>query len=391
MFSALVGEILEESESEEGGRPTHAIDVGSGRAHLSRALTHPPLFLHVLAVDWSATQTSGAEYLNTLKSRGPSSSSAQGQGQGSLTHQTSTLDAKAISQLMSRWPPSPEKPEEKEQPPALLLALHACGDLTLSALTAFLTPTPSPSNCKRKAVLVGCCYNLQTPSLFPLSSTFDAHSPPPLTRAHLLLTAQSPLTWFSPLTPSSPLPPGDALRKSVRKLAYRARLEAELLASGLVEAKGVGERRVGRVGECSSWSEYRARALARYGAEEVQELAFGEAQGQGEEEEEREWEEVLWKLQVFWTLRSWVGPVVESLLVLDRWCALVEGMGEGGEWEAALEGEGEGEGEAGEPGGEKGQGSEGDTGSRGKARRVDLVNLFDQRTGSLRNLALVVR
>ena len=90
----------------------------------------------------------------------------------------------------------------------------------------------------------------------------------------------------------------------------------------------------------------------RYG-EEVEELEM--------EDGERGWEEALWRLQVFWTLRSWLGPVLESLLVLDRWVYLVEGLREAGEWERG-----------------------------GEGRRVELVNLFEQSTGSLRNLALVV-
>lgn len=68
---------------------------------------------------------------------------------------------------------------------------------------------------------------------------------------------------------------------------------------------------------------------------------------------EEAWEEAKWRLQLFWTVRSWVGPVVESLVVLDRWAFVAEGLEEG--------------------------------------RRVELVNLFEQATGSLRNLAIVVR
>lgn len=121
---------------------------------------------------------------------------------------------------------------------------------------------------------------------------------------------------------------------------------------------------MGRVGECQSWEEYRGKALARYGAGEVDELEFlGGEVG---------WEEGLWMLQVFWTLRSWLGPVLESLLVLDRWCRLVEGLAEQGEWSEQIGGVAQGE-------------------RKKQGRRVELINLFDQRTGSLRNLALVVR
>lgn len=289
---------------------------------------------------------------------------------------------------MRSWPAPPPalaeegagEREEEEKGQAMLVALHACGDLTIDAIKAFIADSTSHSQTtsNRTAILCGCCYNLQTPSIFPLSSllsSLPSPLPPPfpptpstssiptlgdsrpsLDRQHLLLTAQAPSTWYSPVTPSSfplisPLPTGDALKKSLLKLAYRARLEAELSHAGLGSQ---GERRVGRVGECrGGWSEYRKRALARYGEGEVEELEF--------EGGEEGWAEALWKLQIFWTLRSLLGPLLEGMLVLDRWVYLVEGLARAGEWQ------GEG------------------------GRTVELVSLFDQRTGSLRNLAMVVR
>lgn len=59
-----------------------------------------------------------------------------------------------------------------------------------------------------------------------------------------------------------------------------------------------------------------------------------------------------------------VGPAIESLLLLDRYAFLVEQL------EVARAA--------------RSEGSE-------DPRRVELVNLFDQATGSLRNVALVVR
>jgi hypothetical protein len=77
---------------------------------------------------------------------------------------------------------------------------------------------------------------------------------------------------------------------------------------------------------------------------------------------EEEWEEGLFLLRVWWTIRSWLGPPLESLAVLDRYLLLVEGL-------------------YGQEGGTEG----------GKGRKVEMVNIFDQSTGSLRNIALVVR
>jgi len=84
-------------------------------------------------------------------------------------------------------------------------------------------------------------------------------------------------------------------------------------------------------------------------------------EGEGEQEEEN-WKEGLFLLRVWWTIRSWLGPPLESLVVLDRYLLLVEGLYRGVEGEAGAE-----------------------------RRKVEMVNIFDQATGSLRNIALVVR
>ncbi|BGP51750.1 hypothetical protein JCM10450v2_007700 [Rhodotorula kratochvilovae] len=343
-FGLLVADMLEDTPL------THCVDVGSGRAHLSRALACPPLDLHVLAIDWSDSQKSGAERIDTIRH-----AAQLAPGKGSLTHEVSSLDADGVEAVLARWPPLIAAREGTS--PALLVALHACGDLTPAALTAFIRSNATDAERRQgaRAIFVGCCYNMQTPSLFPLSSHVRALplAPCPLqmSRAHLRLTPQSPPTWHLSAASTA------AWRASTRKLAFRARFEAEL------EAAGVGasaERRVGRVAECGTWAEYRARALRKaeggLTAEECPEVRFGAGA-----DAEKEWAAAVFYLRVFWTLRSWLGPPLESLCVLDRFAYLVEGLASAGEWDG------------------------------GDGRRVEVVNLFDQATGSLRNLALVVR
>ncbi|GAA5926433.1 hypothetical protein JCM1841_001722 [Sporobolomyces salmonicolor] len=354
-FCGLVEEMTRE---EKGGG--YCVDVGSGRAHLSRALASPPLNLHVLALDWSSSQKSGAERLDLIRAN-----AALSPTEGSLTHRVSRLDAQGVWEVLREWPPVEEG--EQTEPP-LLVALHACGDLTPDAIKAFIRFSreccSSPATAPPRAVFVGCCYNLQTPSRFPLSRHVSAllstlPSPPaaspPFTLSHLRLTPQSPPTWHA--TPAATA----SFTRSTLKLAFRARFEAELEAAGLGTT---GERRVGRLPECRTWDEYRAKAIGKFdcGGRDVRPLSFGEGGGAAAAAATTEWETALFRLRVFWTLRSWMGPVLESLAVLDRWACLVEGLlGEGDERETS-------------------------------SRRVELVNLFDQgRSGSLRNLALVVR
>lgn len=316
------------------------------QAHLSRALARSPLDLHVLAVDWSANQKVGAERLDKIVQANSTSPKS-----GSLTHTTNSLDAPAIIRVLRDWPPArndtpahPASPDDDDDDadPALLVALHACGNLTPDALRAFVADAHAHhSAAPRRMIAVGCCYNLLTPSTFPMSSllrSLPAAPTPALHRDHLRLTPQSPPTWH--LTPASTA----ALHASLLKLAHRARLEAELACAGLADGRS-SDKRVGRLPAFATWEGYRAAALAKFGAgREVPALELEGGEGG--------WEEAMWRLGVFWTVRSWVGPVAETLLVVDRWAFLAEGL---------------------------------------EGRRVEAVNVFEQGTGSLRNLALVVR
>lgn len=344
-----------------------------------------------------------------------------------MTHEVETLDAEGVGRALGRWPPAPAEgdAEGEDQEPALLVALHACGDLTPDALKAFLAADTTPHPRRRKkggrGIFVGCCYNMQTPSLFPLSSTVSSllSSQPslsslpthPMNRAHLRLTPQSPPTWH--LTPSS----SSSFAASTLKIAFRARFEAELEASAI----GVNdERRVGRIPEMKTWKEYRVKALERYdyGETLITEVECPPREFEGGEEG---WEEALWKLRVFWTLRSWLGPSLETLCVVDRFAYraflpfpfLSFPLGADGGWRRRDETrltlssfssrlplstssppsllfnstttttltvcEGLSSSLAATADGEE------------PTRRVEVVNVFEQATGSLRNLALVVR
>lgn len=310
---------------------------------MSRALACSPLDLHVLAIDWSASQKSGAERLDTILTDARLAPTI-----GSLTHEVCSLDASGVASTLGRWPPGGPT---QATPPSLLVALHACGDLTPDAIKAFI----SVAQPGAKAVFVGCCYNLQTPSLFPLSTFFRELLPTngeePMNRSHLRLTPQAPPTWH--LSPASTA----AWRASTLKLAYRARFEAELVAAS-PQIGPPETHRIGRVAECKSWETYRERAVRK-----LDDGTLGTVLPELEVEGGVEgWETALFLLRVFWTVRSWLGPPLESLCVLDRFALLCEGL------------EGEWDGEA-----------------KSTRRRVELVNLFEQATGSLRNLALVVR
>lgn len=147
-------------------RPTHAMDLGSGRAHLSRALAYLPLQMHVTAVDSSESQISGAEKLDTLYQK------QHPDFKPLLEHRTKAFNsAEDVSSFLSQWQNDPRssdiqnKDAARRAPVPLVVALHACGDFSVSILQAFAESMPHLS-----LILVGCCYNLVSPSS---SSDYD--------------------------------------------------------------------------------------------------------------------------------------------------------------------------------------------------------------------------
>jgi hypothetical protein len=324
----------------------HAIDLGAGRGYLSRALAGRILGLDVLAVDYKDELTQDAR---GLLSRTTMPMGEDEERRGTLEHVTAFLDRDSVLALLENWNGDRDK---------LLVALHACGDLTVEVLRAVVADTlQSPPGRRNALVCVGCCYNrmdtsksraccggLRSPfkshtalsSGFPLSETVSALRPSPnLTHEHLQLATQSPKHWPAPSEDDG----------AMRKLALRGRLEAELRTSGIERA---ADQRVGRIRskkQSETWQSFRSAALARLrDFQNVRELQV----------DEDEWEVMAWKVAVFWTLRSLLGPVIESLIVLDRYLFLVEQLD-------------------------------------GTGRSVEWVNLFEQASGSLRNVALVVR
>ena len=123
----------------------HVLDIGSGRAHLSRQLALPPNNLQVTCIDNSAHQTSRAERLNGRYQLDPESEQ--------LRHLVMQLDEQNIVAFLQEWP---EKAGN-----GLVVALHACGDLTVDVLRALVKAAAGNARIKG-AVIVGCCYNLMT-------------------------------------------------------------------------------------------------------------------------------------------------------------------------------------------------------------------------------------
>lgn len=406
----------------------HVVDVGSGQGYLSRALQEQGL--HVLAVDNNENQTSGA---NNWKIKDalrraheqrrnntqdvttcPSQTTSGSRSNGSLTHQTVHINPTTLEAAIENWLLAnvPDTFSSSRDPiPVIFVALHACGSLTVDVLRTFLSQHNKAGSGRwwepHSLVVVGCCYNLISSSDFPLSEPLLALSPrPTLPIAALHLATQVPTHWFR--TERA----GVRACLAVRKVVYRALLQPVIQLAAqcgkestdneeimsrenvqeLTARLGLGEtlenRRLGKLNDASymDWSTFLVSATTKLGIN-VHDLARRDSEGPGPGDELPPWilnhghdsggEEGVCErlrmeslLEVVHVLRCILGPLIESLILLDRYEWLREKLGAVGRsppvndegWEQRQNG----------------------------AMAVEMVNLFDQATGSGRNVALVV-
>lgn len=102
---------------------------------------------------------------------------------GSITHRTLHASPRTLEQSIAAWLINPSgiqrrddlnthSPTRPESVPVMLVALHACGSLTVDVLRTFLSNRARDSQAKdiehawtsHSLVVVGCCYNLMSPS-----------------------------------------------------------------------------------------------------------------------------------------------------------------------------------------------------------------------------------
>ncbi|KAG8214795.1 hypothetical protein J3R82DRAFT_9932 [Butyriboletus roseoflavus] len=308
----------------------HVVDIGSGQGYLSRALQE--LDFHVLALDNNENQTSGAsrwttaeeaarklkrkhrtdiegvrkhaknlsthpriESTNAEHLRRSDSQTSIGARKGSLTHQTVHVCPRTLEESIADWltdpgiqrrghPDTHQSPTPPEPVPVMLVALHACGSLTVDVLRSFLSDrarAPQENDVghswrPHSLVVVGCCYNLMSPSDFPLSKPLrDLVPVPKLTIAATHLAAQVPSQW---------LKSEGAIRNAelaLRKVVYRALLQPVLDAADALRdhampsepsvQAGLGEtlenRRLGKLNDKAyqDWPTFLERATDKLG------------------------------------------------------------------------------------------------------------------------------
>ncbi|EPQ54716.1 hypothetical protein GLOTRDRAFT_116519 [Gloeophyllum trabeum ATCC 11539] len=380
-------------------RVSHVVDVGAGQGYLSRAL-RDSLGLHVLAIDGDDRQTQGAERRAekiAAKSRNAKTSSPHPSSSGSLTHKTIRINPDTLRSAVSEWT-SEHEHKHSEPVQVLVVALHACGSLTPDILRGVLASRGGEQRWTPAAALVvGCCYNLMSENDFPLSKRLAAHPSRPrmelyrrhdhtrpdhsydstdnnhelvLTQHHVQLAAQVPSQWTR--TPATLR----AAELAMNKVVWRALLgrwvglregregqsERRGLVTGRAEVECACDRDTGesvsaprpqvRLGKlpASAYTSFPAflRSASAKAGVSLPPDAYAYL-------DTREGKEMEGRLRCLYVMRCLLGPAVESLLLLDRVVWLREGLEEAGD-----------------------------------RREAGMVSLFDQGTGSARNVAIVV-
>ncbi|KAJ7808867.1 methyltransferase domain-containing protein [Mycena olivaceomarginata] len=327
------------------------VDVGAGQGYLTRTLQSHLGSTHLLALDSSEIQTQGAQRWQERTGI-----------TGSITQKNIHITPTTLCESIDEWIRHTSTQDEPEADPApvLLVALHACGSLTPDLLRTFFIQQDVSKDRRLwtpiGVIAVGCCYNLLAPQDFPLSRRIKSTSPPiVLATSAYHMAAQIPAQWFR--TPESRADATLAIRKVVWRAIVAARLAKTTKTNGeqeedAVALDGTGDRpvmrRLGRLNNAvyTDWGTFARVAGERMGVD------FGP-----DNELDAEERALISELEVLHVLRCIIGTVVESLIIADRQQWVQEHL------------------DAREMYGVQ----------------VELVNLFDQATGSGRNVAMCIR
>ncbi|KAF8635916.1 hypothetical protein AX15_000093 [Amanita polypyramis BW_CC] len=418
---AYLAKLLDDLKIER--RRVRIVDIGAGQGYLTRTLKLYLQTTHVLALDSDQWQTRGSQIweervARTLRASGNTNATTP------ILHKTIHITPDTLIPTIDDWiRETSGEANDGNLDPVLFIALHACGSLTPDILRVCINAAHRKNITWRMAgaVVVGCCYNLIKSADFPLSKALKSMSASSsdLPALHLPssafnLATQIPSQWLmSPKATTS-------VSLSIRKVVWRALLGRELLQAS------VFREQTGKLLEpesndpetnlaylqtkvsvpCSrQWSKLEVRPLGTGAGNEVG-IGIGTSPtmrllGRLPDSAYSNWTTFLHvagqklnvdlsasvmqqrdsllerRLEVLHVLRCLVGPLVESLIILDRVQWLKE------EWaindlEAPVDSD------------ELRKLPEIVSEKQGDTARVEAINLFDQATGSGRNVAIIV-
>ncbi|CAE6464380.1 unnamed protein product [Rhizoctonia solani] len=354
------------------------VDVGAGQGYLSHRLAEH-IGTRVLALDGDEGQTEGAtlrgkglSHAERQRARNVEGSPADGGDSSHLAspvaHRTLFITSDSLLHAVDEWIGDLDFDQETSPHPVLITGLHACGSLTPAVLRCFvdLCARVNQKGCDKEwmpvaLALVGCCYNLmRNADDFPLSATtarvyaqVDLH----LSQNHLQLAAQCPAQWSRS---ESEMKRAGLAR---RKIVWRAILARSIRNTNTYfDPDNKPPNRLGRLPDrvYANWESFVRIACEKMGlpSATTEALLSGSSTHESQSTLPLEAEILSFQLEVLHILRALIGPVIESLIIVDRILYLAEQL----------------------------------SSSNGSpTSTVRALNLFDQlSSGSARNIALIV-
>ncbi|KAJ1904995.1 hypothetical protein LPJ81_002174 [Coemansia sp. IMI 209127] len=329
------------------------VDVGAGQGYLSRVLAYSNWLsrLSVLAVDFSEGQKRGAEALHGYMVKKLKCKRARAEGyvweerfRERLDHQVLRVDMDSTGELVST---AQTVCQSKREERWMLCGLHACGDLSSAILKAFAESDAAA------VVLVPCCYNLISEPASDAETTSQA-APAAAAGFPLSQSAFSSVRLGTNALKTACQATGrwdvDAVSVlGVFKRSYhRALLQYMMVSHGQLSA----EDTIPVVGRVTS-NDLKAVMTREDVSLQLGKLAHDDAGAGMEfavyalaalEKMKHPWRPTvaqcvecqhgmkhgLQQVAAAWTLMAMVGPLVESMLVVDRALYLRECCGAGG-------------------------------------------------------------
>ncbi|KAJ2609219.1 hypothetical protein EV177_004577 [Coemansia sp. RSA 1804] len=330
------------------------VDVGAGQGYLSRVLAYSSsLSKHsVLAVDFSEGQKRGAEALHQSMAKKLRSRKARAEGyewkdelRARLDHRILRVDMDNTNEVVTA---AQAACQSKGETRWMLCGLHACGNLSSAILKTFAESDAAA------VVLVPCCYNHISEAV-PESKASDQTAPTvgfPLSHgvlrsAHLGIDALKSACQASGRWETDAAGALGAFKRGYHRallhylMITHGQLSVEdsipvvgkvtnndlkaVIARGDVAAappSGSGETKA----EAEAGREFAVYALA---ALEKMKHAWRPTVVQCAECQ-RSMDHGLQQIAAVWTLKAITGPLVESLLIVDRALYLRECCGDGG-------------------------------------------------------------
>jgi hypothetical protein len=280
----------------------YAVDIGAGQGYLAMELIHcHPDVKRIYAIECSDVQIHGLSQRISCQE----TSAAASKIEIKQCKLDSNRDAREFEELLLM--------EGKDQK-YLMYSLHACGSLSETMIELFCHPS------SRAAVLfnVACCYNLIDETLpgrhFPMSRRVSSLSRAVneghhhkkcnsfLSRNVRMVACQSPQRWIH--RPAQ-------TQKFFKRHFYRALLELVLRSNGLTTTPDQEFLKISSVPDGS------LKCFADYWQAAVPTIPIPTSISL--QEYERRYKPMEKILSFMWTMRALLGPVVEGVILVDRY------------------------------------------------------------------------